>query len=303
MFMICYLVLHYKNLSDTKKCIQSIMNISTSEDKILIVDNGSGDHSGSELKKIYKNNQKVSILILEQNLGFSKGNNIGYEFLRSKYDPDFIVVTNNDVVFHQETFQNKIREIYNEKHFYILGPDVYIPRNDDHQNPLFKKGISIPELEKEILEYENYEKNPKTFKRRLFLHKLKRRIYSNFEFARKLDSLVRNKDEIDYKLGYENVGLQGSCLIVSTDYITKEAKLFDPEPFLYCEEIFLYYKCLKKKYKTVYSPEIAIRHEEAASFKKSNKNELDRIRFMLKHHVLARKMLLEYLQNDTKQST
>ena len=48
----------------------------------------------------------------------------------------------------------------------------------------------------------------------------------------------------------------------------------------------------------VYDPSIAIRHEEAASFTKFQKNKLEKLKFMLKHHVKARKMLLEYLENQ-----
>ena len=40
------------------------------------------------------------------------------------------------------------------------------------------------------------------------------------------------------------------------------------------------------------SPAIAIRHEEAASFRNANRNSGDRLRFMLHHHVAAREMLL-----------
>ena len=45
----------------------------------------------------------------------------------------------------------------------------------------------------------------------------------------------------------------------------------------------------------VYDPSVAIRHEEAASFINANKNNRKRLEFMLKHHVKAREMLLNYL--------
>lgn len=48
----------------------------------------------------------------------------------------------------------------------------------------------------------------------------------------------------------------------------------------------------------VYDPSIAIRHEEAASFSNMKKDKLEKIRFMLEHHVKAREMLLEYLKNE-----
>lgn len=294
--MICYLVLHYKNTEDTEKCIESILKISNKEDHIIVVDNGSGDGSGLYLDEKYKENYRIKIIISDKNIGFSKGNNLGYKYIREKYNPKFIVVTNNDVVFWQSDFQEKVNNIYNRTKFDVLGPDVFIPDNNEHQNPLFLKGITIPELEKELAEYKAYLSRPETFERRLQLHKWKGRLCSHFWIVRKLNSVLRKREEIDYKKEYINVGLQGSCLIVSENYIKQEEKMFDPEPFLYCEEVFLYYKCKKMNYKMVYSPLIKIRHEEAASFKNANKNNTKRLEFMLQHHVMARELLLEYLK-------
>ena len=86
-----------------------------------------------------------------------------------------------------------------------------------------------------------------------------------------------------------------SCLIVSKHFIDGEKKMFTPEPFLYEEEVFLFYKCQEKKYKMLYSPELHIRHEEGASFSFSNKSSIAKIEFMLEHYVKAREMLKEFL--------
>ena len=112
---------------------------------------------------------------------------------------------------------------------------------------------------------------------------------------------LRGKDVLDYKKRYENVGLQGSCLIFSKQFIDCEDKAFDPEPFLYEEESFLFYRCSNKGYKMVYDPSVAIRHEEAASFINANKNNRERLEFMLKHHVKAREMLLNYLMEKEQE--
>lgn len=293
--MFCYVILHYKNINDTKKCLDSIISTMSPSSRVVVVDNGSNDGSGEELKKEYAS-IKTDVLILEDNVGFSKGNNAGFRFAKYKYAPDYIIFSNNDVVFYQNDFEKTVENIYNEKKFDVLGPDVYIPKNEEHQNPIFLKGITIQELSKELDEYKDYEKEPSRFKNRLRLHWLKNRLVSKNAVARKLYSVIRKKDDINYRKEYENVGLQGSCIIISKKYIQNEDKMFEPEPFLYCEEEFLYYKCHDKGYKILYSPLIGIRHEEAASFKNANRNEEERLKFMLRHHVESRKMLLGYLE-------
>lgn len=297
---ICYIILHYKNIDETIKCIESIQKTAGKSSKILVVDNGSGDGSGEKLQEIYKDNSSFSIILLKENMGFSKGNNEGYIFAKKEWNPDFMVVTNNDVVFYQKDFEKKIAIIYDRMKFDVLGPDIYIPNNKEHQSPLFQTGITVNELEKELEEYRFYQKNPEKFTRRLQIHFIKNRLCTKYPLFRNMYARLRKKDNIDFRKEYYDVGLQGSCLIVSKPYIDKEEKMFSPEPFLYCEEVFLYYKCKQKGYKIVYCPEIGIRHEEAASFKNVSNNTLERNKFMLTHHVAARELLLEYLKKFEK---
>lgn len=295
---ISYVILHYKNLNDTIKCIESLLRTTNNDSNLIVVDNGSGDGSGEKLKKKYQDMPQIKVLLLENNVGFSKGNNAGYTYVKKNYDSDFIIVTNNDVVFYQKNFEETIKKIYAQSQFYVLGPDVYIPRHKDHQNPLFKTPINKQQLINEIKEYKYYRKNPLKFEKRLKIHALKNRLCSKYKVINFLYSTLRGKDVLNYKKRYENVGLQGSCLIFSKKFIMKEDKAFEPEPFLYEEETFLFYRCQKKSYKMVYDPSIAIRHEEAASFTNANKDNIQRLKFMLNHHVKAREELLKYLEKE-----
>ena len=295
--MICYLILHYKNIDETEKCINSILNI-TQDSSIVVVDNGSGNHTGEMLQKKYQDNPKIKVLLLRKNVGFSKGNNYGYEWIKHNLDVKFIVVTNNDVVFNQSDFETRIVDIYEDTKFDILGPDIFIPKHRDHQNPLFKNGITIEELNKEIEQYKYYQRNPKKFIHRLRIHAIKDMLCSHSNIIRVMYSKMRGIEKLDYRYSYENVGLQGSCLIVSKHFIDGEKKMFTPEPFLYEEEVFLFYKCQEKKYKMLYSPKLHIRHEEGASFSFSNKSSIAKIEFMLEHHVKAREMLKEFLNEQ-----
>lgn len=295
--MICYVILHYKNIKETIKCIESLIHTMANNSEIVIVDNGSGDGSGEKLEKLYKDEPQCHVLILHKNCGFSRGNNEGFQYAKLHFNPDFIVVTNNDVVFCQKNFEKRIKQIYTETKFDVLGPDIYVPRHGDHQSPLFKNAISVSELQDELKEYKYYKEYPLKFNRRLKLHALKNMLCTKSRIVNMVYSKIRGKDILDYRKRYINVGLQGACLIFSQKFISNEDKAFDPEPFLYEEEVFLFYRCKRKGYKMVYDPSVSIRHEEAASFSNLKKNKLDRLIFMLEHHVKAREMLMKYLKN------
>ncbi len=48
--------------------------------KIVIVDNASPDKSGALLKEHYKNDDHVEVLLNQENLGFARGNNVGFRY-------------------------------------------------------------------------------------------------------------------------------------------------------------------------------------------------------------------------------
>lgn len=82
--MICYVILHYKNIDDTIKCVKSLKNTTDYSSRYIIVDNGSGDGSGEKLRQLYSNDAQCDVLLLPENLGFSKGNNEGYQYAKQK---------------------------------------------------------------------------------------------------------------------------------------------------------------------------------------------------------------------------
>ena len=102
----------------------------------------------------------------------------------------------------------KITQIYEETHFDVLGPDIYVPRHRDHQSPLFKTAITVPQLENELNEYQYYQKNPTKFVRRLKFHAFKNMLCSKSRVINYLYSKMRGKDILDYRKRYLDVGLQ-----------------------------------------------------------------------------------------------
>ncbi|UXD44446.1 glycosyltransferase [Enterococcus faecium] len=77
--MIGFEVLHYETINETIQCVESILS-NVINPVIVVVDNASSNNSGNELIEKFKSYDNVFVLINEKNLGFAKGNNIGYKF-------------------------------------------------------------------------------------------------------------------------------------------------------------------------------------------------------------------------------
>jgi GT2 family glycosyltransferase len=278
--------------------MDSLFQNAAKDSVFVIVENGSQDSSAAELQKLYGNHAQVHLVILEENVGFSKGNNAGWSYVKKHLDPDFIVITNNDVIFYQKDFEQKIYEIAQSDYFDVLGPDIYVPRYNNHQNPLYTHPITKEEIQEKLALYEGYQKHPQRFFWRLKAHYFKDSLCARSPLFYRLYSKMRKVDFADHRTKQKGIVLQGACLIFSKHFLEQEEKAFDPEPFLYCEEIFLYLRCQKKDYVQLYSPEIAIHHMEGASFEFAYQKQAAQMNFMLENHVNAHKMVLAYMEEE-----
>ncbi len=243
--LIDFIILHYQALDETNNCINKIREKVSGDKRIIIVDNCSPNESGRKLGQQYSNSSDVQVILMEENLGFAKGNNIGFKEAK-KDSPDFIVVMNNDVFIEQDDFTERIEKSYKNTQFAILGPDIYSTKIKGHQNPQQMNNCSIEELEQA--------------KRRL-------------EFKNKYRWLLRMKymlpqrkksgqgPELINKI-LEGVVLHGACYVFSKDFIRCHENCFFNETFMYYESYILHYLAQKEGMKIIYDPSIKVLHHE-----------------------------------------
>ena len=146
--MVCFVILHYMALDETIQCAESILGNVEGEKKIIIADNCSPNGSIANLKERYAETADVDVIGTDSNLGFARGNNFGYKYALSKYDPDFIVVMNNDMEIRQKDFIGQMEQSYREYGFDVLGPDIYSTKKKYHQNPQTRKMPTRQDLER-----------------------------------------------------------------------------------------------------------------------------------------------------------
>lgn len=88
------ILVNWNSFDYTHECIESLHQIQDADFDIIIVDNGSQDHSGTRLKE-----QHPDILLIESdsNLGFTGGNNLGLQYSLEQ-DYQYSLLLNNDTV-------------------------------------------------------------------------------------------------------------------------------------------------------------------------------------------------------------
>lgn len=279
---ISFIILHYYTITDTIKCVNSIIEkIDTDNYEIIIVDNASPNNTGKELEEFYRKDNKIHIILNKENLGFSKGNNIGYQYAKKVLKCNYIVMLNNDTYLIQENFFSVIKNEYKKSHFGVMGPKIYL--KNEKINRVNDKLITLKELRKYQLKI--YTK--------LFLN--------YFKLENKLIKQTNTKKEESENVDKrrENVILHGCCLVFSPKYISKSEGLLE-KTFLYREEELLYIQVYMNEMITVYNPELKIFHNELSSTKASNNNNEKKNRFRYKNLIKANKILEKELKKYYK---
>ncbi len=258
MFMdIVFVVLHYIVADETCKCVSYIeKNIDTDNYRIVIVDNASPNGSGDILEKQYKDNLKVVVLKNQKNLGFARGNNVGYRYAKKYFKPQYLVMMNNDVYLLEKRLKEKLSEEFRRSGFYVLGPMIYTRDGRCDVNPdnaVFKNVADIDRM------LHIYKKMYRRYK-----------YYYAFVFYRltPVIDMILGKKPVKKRKNFlfraENVKLHGCFMVFSEKYILEYEGL-DESTFLYWEEEFLYKHMMCNHKKTVYCPDIIVYHQEDAA--------------------------------------
>lgn len=250
---VSYVILHYLAIDDTIECVDSILDnvlpYTEHDINIVAVDNGSPDDSYATLKARYGSRDDIYILRSEENLGFARGNNIGFQYAKHQLHSDFIVLMNNDTVITQHDFTEVLVRKYEEKKYYVLGPDI-VAADGYHQNPGTKQSWGLNELR-----LFRFKKRIRLLLSYLNLDGVTTRAINNVKEIYRSDTLEGD---------VENTILHGACLIFSPEYIRRFEGLH-PETFLYMEEDILKLYADYYDFLMLYSSELRIQHKEDAA--------------------------------------
>jgi GT2 family glycosyltransferase len=247
---------------------------------IIIVDNCSRLENYELIKKKYGKNKKIKILRTEKNLGFSKGNNFGFEYARKNFNPDFYYFISNDTLLTNKDTMKVIEEEYKRSKFDVFGSDIMEP-DGKHVSPI-----------RSNVGNSRYKVMARFYL--LFIAQLLG--VRHFLFRLKHIFTKKQSSKLDHTERKENVAFQGAAILFSKKCFKKLPKPFYPETFLYSEEDILSYNRIKYNLKTVYNPKVRIIHKESVTINKINKNKLKSMVFKLRHNLRSLKIFYDYME-------
>lgn len=282
--MISFVILHYQAMDETVSCVDTIKQKVSGDKRVIVVDNGSPNGTGKRLQEKYRSSDFVRVVRIESNLGFAKGNNIGFQEAKKDH-PDFMVVMNNDVFLKQDDFTDRVYAAYEDSKFDILGPDIFSTKVKDHQNPQREQNYTLKEL--------------KAMERKLRFkdsHKWMLRIKYLLPFGDEKPSLKEHYTK-ERKTG---VVLHGACYIFSRPFMEHHNECFYNKTFMYYESYILHYFAQTENLRMVYEPKIQVLHHEDVATNLSYSSKYKKSVFVNKCLLDSCRAFIEVMQDKTK---
>lgn len=280
MIRFVFVILHYQNIDDTINCIDSIKRLSGLNNenyKIVLVDNKSPNNTGIELKNKFCNEEQIDVILLDKNYGFSKANNIAFKKAQ-EYNPESILVLNNDILFEDENFILKLDKTLKETEGYdIICPDI-INLKGEHQNPLRTNEMTLKKALKNMI-YETIFTISMNIPgiRKIVFQKRTKRENAWFEKYYTESKKVDSKTFVPF----------GAFIIYMNNWLKNENVAFVSDTFMYMEEDMLNVYIKEKEYNMLFDEELKVKHLEGQSTKKVSKNEYKIVKFRSKNRAKA----------------
>ena len=297
-----FVVLHYKAKDVTLACVRSILNLdsSSADISVVVVENGSGDGIEAYLRAGLDDSDLsgLTVIVSDDNLGFAKGNNVGFAYARERLDPDFIVVANNDVVFAQADICARIVAVNESRPFDVLGPDIYNPVIGVHQSPGSAHMPVTAEYVENLKRGFQERLNVSYSNERMLVLKYHLMATAPGRIIRKA-KLFSAANRNGWNRPQEGVELQGSCVIFSKRYAQRFEWAFYPATFMYLEELISLFVSQVNGLTHIYDPSVKVCHMHGISTALDYPNEIEKHRFFLKENLKSVEVLHGLVNKDT----
>lgn len=147
---VAIVILTWNAVSYTQRCLETLKSLTSHPNyRVIVVDNGSTDGSVDYLKSL----DWVHLITNDENLGFTRGCNIGMQETRPDED---VVLMNNDIIVNDPAWLDKLQQVaYSEASVGVVGtrltdPEGRINHLGSFMPPITLYGEQMGGLEKDI---------------------------------------------------------------------------------------------------------------------------------------------------------
>jgi GT2 family glycosyltransferase len=259
-------ILNWNGWEDTIECLESLFQVNYPNFDVIVVDNASENDSLEKIKdycsgklkvkssffdynsknkpihvfeyfeefeniKVPFNNpnfkfNQLNLIKNNKNHGFPGGNNIGIKFAFKFFNPDYVLLLNNDTIVEENFLLELVKNRENRNEIGILGPKIYFY---DEPNTIWSAGCKI-----------------------------------SWKLSRGIQIGCNEPDHGQYDEVKEVEYVSGSFFLIKSEVIRKIG-LMDEKYFLYFEESDWTLRANQAGYKSLYVPTAKVWHKVSRS--------------------------------------
>jgi len=241
-------VTNYKNEEEVLAFVKHLQQQTINDSiVVVVVDNAKSQKCILDLCQSLKEFSNVRYVEAKENLGYLKGCFKGLdEYLQHNEMPDWVVVSNTDIVIDDKEFFYKfINKNYDES-IWCVAPSV-INNDLTYANPHYKERIPLKKVNRVIKIFKNF---------------LLARFYT-FLSNRKRKNAKKEKEQS------QDVYAAHGCFFVLKNEFFKVEKI-EFEPLMYSEESYIAEVILGANKRILYDADLELRHLEGAVTGKIN---------------------------------
>lgn len=292
--MVGVIILDYNNYNDLIKCIDSICeNTCLTDIKLLVIENGS-TNSNCEKVELYleskfsvdflkeadlssiNNLRRVTVLLLEKNYGYAKGNNYGINLMLCDKEITHILILNSDIYFTNNIIPSLV-----------------------HYSNIIPQSGAISPLLRTLDGGIDYCCARRAYSKNLLTFSYSYLFASIFVYFREKYNILMNQRLTSHYIEVELTS--GSCMLFKKEVLEK-IRGFDEKTFLYFEENILYEKLQSWGYKNFMIPTLSCIHLGGGTTNKLNnryfllKCNYDSLIYYMKYYKKSSFLRLLYIR-------
>lgn len=119
---ITYIILTWNSEKYIKDCLDSINEIETLKNKIIVIDNGSNDSTCKILGEYEEKYDNIEVIYLEKNYGTTRSRNMGLKKIEE--DNDYVCILDSDTKVNEETITKLTQYLQEDEKIGLIGPTM-----------------------------------------------------------------------------------------------------------------------------------------------------------------------------------
>jgi len=272
------IILTFNSQDVIADCLNSVLHSDTPMSRIIVVDNNSSDRTIEIVKGFLP---QVRLIINNQNLGFSAGNNVAIKYAMED-ESDYIFLLNPDTTIKPDTLTILLETAQSDQQIGIVGPKTFYSFGRCHLPKVTpSQGEALREQLGDRIMYAGG--------------------VLNWQNAKNHHRGMGEIDHGQYNQTEETGFASGAALFIKKEVIQKIG-LLDEKYFLYYEDADWCIRAKKAGFKIVFEPRAIVYHQESTVTKKGSPNYYyyftrNRLYFITKFFNPIRALKLFFLES------